>query len=114
MYADATEFVNEAVYGSGVLTYEWYTGCEKTVEGYVVTIDCEGEYGRKELTTSDILDAARKLLDERKYAAVGDDGSYTRLGLANLIALDYDQTDIDADVADLILQTAVLGDVVFS
>lgn len=113
---DATEFASLHIFGSGALSYPWWVDIERTVEGWLITSedpDSDGGTVISEVTAGDLIDAARTLLHEMRYTAVGDDGSYTRLGLLNFVALN-DDTDIDADVADLILQTAVLGEVVYA
>jgi len=121
IFKDERDAVETIIFGSGCLSYSWYFHISKTVEGWMLTMENSNWNGgndnvtvQKEVTIPDLREAASKLLIEGKYAAIGDEsGRYTRLGLADFSAGRYDDCDLDADVADLIIQQAVYGDVVF-
>lgn len=108
------------IFGSGALSYPWYQYGTfvnyRLDEVNIVAEDPDGDFLYKTYAISfeDLVRAAQTLLDERKNIAVGDDGSYTRKGLTDLVNENWDECDIDADVADLIIQTAIYGEVVFA
>ncbi|MGW4446432.1 hypothetical protein [Streptomyces sp. NPDC004682] len=111
------------IFGSGCLSYSWWGKCEKvgwdydpeTLEapdGWKWSIECDDPEGFtgpivKEITHADLMRAARKLAS--KGFTLRDD---VRQEARNLI-FNADDADFDADMADVLLQTAVLGEVVY-
>ena len=105
--------VADHIFGSGCLTYEWWSDVGETVEGWMVYAwdenfeADESKVTNKEITIPDLRNAANALVEE----GVGD--RYTRLGLIDFYLGDYENCDIDANAADLILQKAFYGEVVW-
>lgn len=117
IFKDERDAVETIIFGSGCLMYPWYRGFARTVEGWHISTDDPEDpscFTAKEINIPDLRQAASTLLTEGKYAAIGDAGGrYTRLGLADFSAGRYDDCDLDSDVADLIVQQALYGEVVW-
>lgn len=102
--ADAQE-VEDLVWGTGALTLPWWHGAHKTPQGFRFYYDRpedeEGTFkGNRWVSNQAILDAAARFLAEGRGSAAADMMAES-IGYA------------DAEDADVILQYAVLGEIVY-
>lgn len=93
----------DTIVGSGASTYPWYSNWESDEERLTLTvsIDCEGTKDGARLTVGTLRRAiaSREWHDHRGVPIDWSDPEV--------------DSEVDADIADQIVQTAVLGDVVF-
>jgi hypothetical protein len=108
------EDLTDHILGSGALSYPWYAGCSINLAENLITIVIDEDKVTYFTNFDNLLDAAHQLYVLNTNTAVGDDTGYTRRGLWDISQMNFDEADIDADVADLIIQQAIFGEVVYS
>lgn len=111
--------------GAGALTFSWWTGATTTgadTPGWTATLTCEdGNDGTKTVTVDHalILKTARYVLANAGKTRRTPQGSEYPAWSSSLerqcrnLLTERDDADLDASIADELLQLAVLGEVIF-
>jgi hypothetical protein len=101
----------EAVIGAGALGYSWYISAQIDWDRHLAKVSIEtGEYNEPGATLVAMRTLTKTMLARVVVELIKDDQP-------TITAIDWSDPeadgDIDADVADVIMQTALLGKVVF-
>lgn len=91
---DKDEFLRDHILGSGMFTYPWWTGVEMTDDG-VTIMSWEGVHT---VTASKVRSTFVNMVME---------------GFPALKGTDLSDPDLDAGMADCVLQQAAFGDVIY-
>ena len=107
---DEIEELDIHLFGSGALSYPWYYDVD--VNGDVITftvMDPNDEAAQvvKKITYEDFFTAAKVLHTQPGW------NDYGRAGFTNLYARNWDELDLDADSADIVMQQAIYGEIIF-
>lgn len=109
--ADVSEQIETHIFGSGALSWDWWTGARRVDDSTWEIESCDPDWFDQHalhvVTNQDLFAAARELLSD-------DIGSrYARLGFLDFTMMNWDNLDLDADSADLILQQACFGEILY-
>lgn len=112
------------IFGAGIPSYyEWWHSFDREREhqaefpfdapdDWMYTVvaedpETDGKTIRKEIRHSNIMQAARKIIEK------GFDANSTIKSECRNLLFDVDAADLDAVIADAVLQVAVYGDIIF-